>query len=92
MAKYSYHQVDANAGTLYAFLEAHGATVKRIGRPLDALVCYGGVTVLAEVKTLRGKIRPGQQKFLREWPGVARILRTEQDCLELLEEIRARPI
>lgn len=90
MGKYAVHRVDANAGTLYEFLEAYGATVKRIGTPLDALCCYHGVTALIEVKTANGKLRPGQEKFLREWPGVARILRTEQDCLNLLSALHVR--
>ena len=85
MAKYSYHQVDSNAEALYAFLEAHGATVKRIGKPLDALVCYRGVTALIEVKTATGKLRPSQVKFLQAWPGFARVVRSDYECLLMLK-------
>ncbi len=89
MAKYAYHRSDANAEGLYAFLEAHGVSVARTGTPTDAIAGYWGHSALVEVKTLKGKLRTSQRAFLAGFRGMWAILRTEDDCTELLKHMRA---
>lgn len=80
MAKWSIHRSDANASALYAYLEARGCSVARIGRPLDALVGLRGRSVVVEVKTATGKLRPSQKSFARGFCGAWAVIRTEGDC------------
>lgn len=88
MGKFQVHRSDGNASELYDYLRSHGASVEMIGRPLDALVGYQGVTAVVEVKMPKGKLRPGQVDFLTAWRGLAVVLRSEADCDDLLREMR----
>lgn len=90
MARYEIHRNDGNAKALIAYLEAHGASVARLDTPLDAAVGFLGVTVLVEIKTLKGKLRPKQADFLATWRGACRVIRSEADCDALLQDMRRR--
>lgn len=88
MARYAYHQLDANHRDIRAGLEAVGATVDVKG-PLDLLVGFRGVTYLLEVKTARGKLRASQQAFIDGWKGgPAVVVRTMQEALVAIGAIR----
>lgn len=81
MAKYSYHQLDANQDQIRAGLEARGVSVWP-GGPLDLITGFRGANALLEVKTLKGKLRPSQTRFLAAWKGKAAVVRTlEEACL-----------
>lgn len=86
--RYLIHQQDKNAKALIAILEAHGATCRQIDQPVDYVICYEGQTAMVEIKQPKAKLRPNQEKFLREWPGLSAVVRTEDDALELLRRMR----
>lgn len=83
MAKYAYHQLDANHKAIRAGLEAVGATVQP-GGPLDLLVGFRGLTYLLEVKTATGKLRPSQVRFLARWKGHAVVVRDLDQALSAI--------
>ena len=82
MGRYQVHRSDANAAAIRAGLEAHGADVEPIGRPLDWLVGFRGRTFVLECKTARGQIRPSQENFLLRWRGHAAVVRTLEEALK----------
>lgn len=90
MARYEIHRNDGNAKALIAYLEAHGASVARLDRPVDVAVGFQGVTVLCEIKTPRGAIRASQKAFLESFRGAVRVIRSEADCDALLQDMRRR--
>lgn len=81
MARYLVHQSDGNEAEIIDALERVGATVEKIGRPLDLLVGYQGRTFLLEVKTARGAIRPSQSEFIARWRGHAVVVRSVDAAL-----------
>lgn len=67
-------RVDANQAAIVSALRAAGATVWIIGRPLDLLVGFNGVTLLIEVKDPKsayGKkgANRNQREFMETWTG-----------------------
>jgi hypothetical protein len=87
MAKYAYHQLDANHRDIRAGLEAVGASVE-VKSPLDLLVGYRGKNYLIEVKTAKGKLRPSQVKFFDRWKGQAIVVRTMDEALLAIGAVR----
>jgi hypothetical protein len=69
MARWQTHRSDANAKEIIAAWEAVGATVERIGRPVDVAVGFRGRDYLFEIKTAKGKLRASQVAFLARWRG-----------------------
>ena len=88
MGRWETHQSDGNARALRAYLEAHGAQVDIIQRPLDWLVHKHGRTAVVEVKTLKGQLRPAQRLYLSLCRGCTAVIRTEADCDALLRQLR----
>lgn len=67
-------RVDANQDQIVSVLEAVGASVVPIGRPVDLLVGFRGMTFLLEVKnpdSSYGKkgANKAQQEFTKLWQG-----------------------
>jgi len=89
MGKYHVHRNDENAEAIIGWLERHGASVARSGRPTDVIVGYRSLSALAEIKTLKGALRPSQKAFLGSWKGAAAVLRTTMDAKELLTWMEA---
>lgn len=87
MAKYQIHRSDANAKGIIAAWRTAGATVETIGRPLDVLVGWDGVTYLCEIKTPRGSLRPSQKAFLRRWKGQALVIRSVDEAMRWFTRI-----
>jgi hypothetical protein len=85
-------QRDANEPEIIEALKAKGAIVWRLngkGIP-DLLVGYKSVTILAEVKTAKGKTKPAQDVFFDTWQGgKACIVKTVEEAISLLEAIDA---
>ncbi len=88
MAKYSYHQTDKTQAAIVAAMTKAGATVWKIGRPVDLLVACQGQTALAECKTATGKLNAFQDAFLAAWPGVWRVVRTPEDGVALVADLK----
>jgi hypothetical protein len=81
---------DANQSVLIELLRAAGASVYVIGEPVDLLVGYLGITCAVEVKNKAGKNLPTRQQvaFFEEFRGMSRIVRTDEDCITLLSDMR----
>ena len=81
---------DANETVIKEALRAAGATVEELsgkGIP-DLLIGYQQQTVLAEVKSAKGKLTEAQETFHRRWKGgVIYILRTTEDAINMLNQI-----
>jgi len=62
---------DGNEPEIVECLRAMGASVAQIsGRDVpDLAIGWRGSTYLAEVKQPKAQLRPGQEKFSREWKG-----------------------
>ena len=90
MARYQVHRSDTNAKDLKKVAEQLGMSVEEIGRPVDWLVGAYGLTVACEVKTDKGKLRAGQESFLRAFKGHATVLRTVEDVVRLHNRLKWR--
>lgn len=84
MARYEVHRTDGNAKEIIAALRKMGASVEQIDRPLDVLIGFRGVNIIAEIKTTRGKIRASQKAFMDGWRGSFAVLRSVDDARALL--------
>ena len=88
MARYEVHRSDGNAREIIDAMRKYGASVEIIDRPVDVLVGFRGVTAIAEIKTPRGKLKASQKAFLEGWRGLSRVLRSVDEGIELLEDMR----
>lgn len=82
-------RTDANQKAIVAELEKiPGVTVVDIGKPVDLVIGYRGVTHLWEVKNPDGKNRlnADQEDFIKNWTGrEVAVVRDLADCLRELE-------
>lgn len=84
MARYAYHQIDANQKAIIEALEGGGCSVESIGKPVDLLVGLRGKNYVFEVKRPKAKLRESQEKFFARWKGHAAILRSVEDVQDFL--------
>ena len=78
---------DQVEGQIVAALRQTGWSVLHLSVPNGPdLVCgKAGTTVLLEVKTGNGKLRPGQSEWHREWRGSpVRVVRSVEDVMQLV--------
>ena len=81
---------DKNESQIVYALRLRGADVDLLDRPVDLLIGYQGVTVLAEIKAPRTEPTPTQLVWLKDWQGGRRtVLKTVDDAHALLEDIEA---
>lgn len=89
---------DENEADIVRVLKANGLSVEPMDKPLDLLVGWRDVTMLAEVKmprNNRGDAKPytvAQERFLKRWEGGHTRLVTTQDALDLAKEIKRRAL
>ncbi len=88
MGRYPIHQTDANADVLIKAMHDAGASVERLGRPVDVLVSIAGVCGVAELKTSKGKLRPSQVKFFARFQGPSAVVRTAQEAVEFVRALQ----
>ena len=89
-------QRDKGESLVVAALRAGGASWYATSQPGDGLLGYMGVTVIVEVKNPLGKrggsshskLNAKQAEFVAGWRGSYRVLRTPEEALSLLAEIR----
>lgn len=84
MAKWQTHRSDNNEREIVEALKGVGASVEKIGRPLDLLVGWRGKTLLVEIKQPKGAIRPSQKAFMDGWRGQVAVIRSIDEALALL--------
>ena len=96
---YRKKRVDLNQHEIAMALLRYGANVLSLaqigGGVPDLVVAYAGETVLMEVKnpkTRHGKagLSPGQKKFADSWPGRVFVVRTIDEALAAMAEIRGK--
>lgn len=78
---------DANELGIVKALEAVGALVYRIGRPVDLLVGYDRQWIPMEVKQPKGKLTPTQEEFFEATADhglVAAVVRNATEALALI--------
>jgi len=81
---------DKNESQIVYALRLRGADVEKLDTPVDLLIGYRGVTVLAEIKAPRTEPTKTQLAWLSEWKGGRRtVLKTVDDAHALLEDIEA---
>lgn len=52
----------------------------------DLVCAKAGRCLVAEVKTGKAKLKPGQQHWVSRWPGEARLLRSPDDVIAMDRE------
>ena len=79
---------DGSEAEIISALEACGFTVQQLSQKdvPDLLIAKGGRLWLAEVKTGKAKLRPGQQRFVTKWPVI--VLRSVEDVAQLCSGTR----
>ena len=91
MRRYGHQgKADANTKEIVDDLRKHpDIRVRFIGKPVDLIVGYDGVTTLIEIKNpdgkdLRGKSWEDQQKFIADWPAPVPVCKTYDEVLEAI--------
>ena len=84
-------RVDANQREIVETLRRLGLSVLHLhtvgmGAP-DIAVGYGGCSMLAEIKTKKGKFTKAQNEMMRWWTGGVYLLRTADDCMSLRDTL-----
>lgn len=81
-------KVDANQKEIVKALEqVPGVTVCPIGKPLDLLIGYQGITHIVEIKNPDGKdqVNDDQQRFIDSWTGRRpEVARTLDEVLDII--------
>ena len=78
-------KADANTKAIVDELRKHpDIGVRFIGKPVDLIVAYNGVTMLIEIKNPNGKDKRGeswerQQKFIASWPAPVLVCHTTDE-------------
>ena len=86
-------RVDSTQADIVAALRAMGAVVYLIKEPIDLLVGFRGITLVVEVKNLKGRgkrFTPQQVDFFKDWKGgpVATVCDVE-GAIRLLKTVEA---
>ena len=56
----------------------------------DLLVAFAGYCCPVEIKTEEGELNAAQRTFLRDWPGPMRIIRSREEAIAHVTEIRKK--
>jgi hypothetical protein len=88
------HKIDANQADIKAVFLRLGWSVFDTsgvagGFP-DLLCALRGHTVAVEIKSAKGELTPPQVRFHREWQGEIATVRTIDDVLALITQVKAR--
>jgi hypothetical protein len=89
-------RIDANQSEIVAAARKAGASVldlHNVGRDCpDILVGWNGnINLLVEVKSPRGRLSPGQKRFIRDWRGYpVYVVRSAEAMIELLESVEGK--
>jgi Holliday junction resolvase len=75
---------DANEKQIVDALQAVGASVVRLDKPLDLLVGINGRCYIIEVKTEKGRLTKDQKKFIALWRGQYAIVTNVDEAIEAI--------
>jgi hypothetical protein len=85
-------RIDVNQPQIVEAFRKMGCSVKHMhtaGSGIPDLLCgYGGLTLLVEVKTEKGKLNPRQQEWLEDWTGGHYVVRNLDDVERLVSMVR----
>lgn len=91
--KYVPRRRDANHGEIqgaFARLGCGTIDLSGVGDDCpDTLIEIAGTNVLVEIKTPKGKLEPGQERFFREWRGPREIARSIDDVAAIVAKYRS---
>lgn len=81
-------RVDANHAEIVRALRQVGASVQSLARQgddcPDILVGFRKKNYVWEIKTAKGKLKPGQQRWLDLWCGEAQVVRSVDEAFQIL--------
>ncbi|MDO8707009.1 MAG: hypothetical protein Q7J84_18940 [Sulfuricaulis sp.] len=85
-------RVDANQSSIVSALRKAGASVQHlhgVGQDCpDLLVGYRAQNYVIEIKTPKGKLKPGQALWFRDWRGQACVAHTAEEALKSIGAIK----
>jgi hypothetical protein len=81
---------DTSERPIIEALKSMGMDVVQIDRPVDLLIGWRGMNLLAEVKTGKAKLRDGQAEFIEAWRGQVTVLRNPTDAVDWANEVTKR--
>jgi hypothetical protein len=64
-------RADSNRAEIVKVFKDHGWSVYDVRRPVDLMLGKGGITILVEIKTGKGKHTSAQTEFIKGWKGGA---------------------
>lgn len=79
-------KVDSNQAEIVKELRQAGFSVE-VGHD-DILVGKWGLTAWIEIKTNNGKLKPAQERLLKEWQGAYAVARSTEDVLRIMNNLR----
>lgn len=71
-------------------LKQMGMDVVQIDRPVDLLIGWRGINLLAEVKTDKKPLNDEQARFVETWRGQVVVLRNPTDAVNWANEVTKR--
>lgn len=80
---------DSNQQDIIVALETIGCSVydaSRVGTIPDLIVGFRGCTLLMEVKTPKGKLKPSQIQWHEDWNGHSCVVRSPMQAIEAATE------
>ncbi len=84
-------RVDKNQNHIVSVFRKLGASVyilSMVGKNFpDIAIGFRGRTVLIEIKDAAGKLTEGQERFFEEWKGDVRIVRNDDDVINIMSEL-----
>ena len=95
MTKYG-RRTDSNQSHLVEAFEKLGVAVVDLSKAAqfhpglpDLLCSMHGYTFLAECKTDVGELNPAQIHFMEQWKGAVKVVRTTDDVIAIVADIKA---
>ena len=80
---------DKNEAEIVEFFRKAGLEVHLLDQPVDLLIGFPVEWVLVEVKTTKGRLKPGQVKFFEREGAPRYIVRSIEDAQEILRSHRS---
>lgn len=81
---------DTSERPIIEALKQMGMDVHQLDRPVDLLIGWRGMNLLAEVKTDKKPLNEEQARFVDEWRGQVVVLRNPTDAVNWANEVTKR--
>lgn len=84
-------KVDSNQREIVEALRAMGASVyltHQVGSGFpDIVVGYRGMTILLEIKSEKGKMKPDEVEFFQKWKGCAFVVYSAEEAIMVVQNV-----